>query len=37
MMIQLSGVTLINYLKCPGDASLVDSTCSGIYLKCLLM
>lgn len=37
LMTQLSSVTLINFLECPGDASHIYSTCSSIYLKCLLM
>lgn len=29
-MTQLPSVALINFLKCPGDASCIDSTRSGI-------
>jgi len=31
LMTQLSSVALINFLKCPGDASHIYSMCSIIY------
>lgn len=37
LMIQQSSVELINFLKCPGGASDIYSTSTGIHLECLLM
>lgn len=37
LMTQLSRVALIDFLKCPGDASHIYCVYSAIYLRCLLM
>lgn len=37
LMTQQSIVALINFLKCPGGASNIYSTSTGIHLECLLM
>lgn len=37
LMTLQSSVALINFLKCPGGASDIYSTSTGIHLECLLM
>lgn len=37
LMTQQSSAALINFFKCPGGASDIYSTSTGIHLECLLM